>query len=500
MYKLFHTKRGIWLFVIGILLFAAVVFGVTYAYFLPLVQGDAETPVDVTGEALDNMTFDEGDAINIVMTQENFGKNDGNLTDTSYPTATLYPSGGSASDQYYLFLAIEYNDYIYTTGDAETPELILTITKPDGTELTQIDGLTHVTSGGVSGFDVTTKTGIFTVAQEYAIESGSDAEIVQRWEATLSLINLDTDQNDNSEKTFTAKIIMQAEDTMSVGPICYGEPMAQCMTTYSSLVPTLIKHTPELANGAADNNYRFSGSNEVVNNNYVCFGFYGTPCPANNLYRIIGIYDMEGEYKVKLIKNASVGNRYWDVESSIWEGANTSSESISDDADINQYLNTSFYNGFSENYRNMISSEKYFVGLLYSPQDYVARVLYNNEISAKTINEYNIGLMYASDYAFGTLKSYWNTDGYDYGIDVVKNNNWLYFGITEWTIISQNTSRHVVYIMSGGYISTPAVNNYIASRPVFYLDPSVMITDGIGTASDPFLLEMPTVPEGEVTP
>lgn len=56
-------------------------------------------------------------------------------------------------------------------------------------------------------------------------------------------------------------------------------------------------HDSSLTNGAKDNSYRYAGASKSVNN-YVCFGSTESPCPADNLYRIIGVFDGQ----VKLIK------------------------------------------------------------------------------------------------------------------------------------------------------------------------------------------------------
>ena len=53
---------------------------------------------------------------------------------------------------------------------------------------------------------------------------------------------------------------------------------------------------------AGDNNYRYTGTYEEVNN-YICFGSDDEPCPEDNLYRIIGIFDGN----IKLIK-ADIAN------------------------------------------------------------------------------------------------------------------------------------------------------------------------------------------------
>ena len=57
-------------------------------------------------------------------------------------------------------------------------------------------------------------------------------------------------------------------------------------------------HDSNLTNGAGDNSYRYAGASDQVNN-YVCFGSTQSPCPADNLYRIIGVF---GD-RVKLIKS-----------------------------------------------------------------------------------------------------------------------------------------------------------------------------------------------------
>ncbi len=58
---------------------------------------------------------------------------------------------------------------------------------------------------------------------------------------------------------------------------------------------------------AGDNSYRYAGANP---NNYVCFGSDENPCPVDNLYRMIGVFDGE----IKLIKNASIGDSSWDSD------------------------------------------------------------------------------------------------------------------------------------------------------------------------------------------
>ena len=68
-------------------------------------------------------------------------------------------------------------------------------------------------------------------------------------------------------------------------------------------------HTSSLSNSARDNSFRYSGLNP---NNYVCFGTDTIPCPNDNLYQIIGVFDEQ----VKLIKSITLGDYVWDLNTS----------------------------------------------------------------------------------------------------------------------------------------------------------------------------------------
>ena len=78
-----------------------------------------------------------------------------------------------------------------------------------------------------------------------------------------------------------------------------GNNLATCITTLSnkstSSLTNIYHHDSSLANGARDNSYRYAGANP---NNFVCFCTTESPCPTDNLYRIIGVIND----KVKLIK------------------------------------------------------------------------------------------------------------------------------------------------------------------------------------------------------
>ena len=233
-------------------------------------------------------------------------------------------------------------------------------------------------------------------------------------------------------------------------------------------------HNSELTNGAGDNSYRFAGASDQVNN-YVCFGSTQSPCPENNLYRIIGVF---GD-KVKLIKSTSVGNKAWDSSN----GSNTWSTSS-----LNNYLNNEFINIFDETTKGKITDTTWKVGGFSDYRQPAAQV-YQNEINSSSSVNNKIGLMYLSDYGFAAAQSAWTTNLIDYDGAAITSANWMYLGITEWTI-SRNAddSGSTFFVRSGGSVNYYNVHNRYAVRPVFSLISSVKYASGSGSATDPILV------------
>ena len=113
-------------------------------------------------------------------------------------------------------------------------------------------------------------------------------------------------------KSFNAKLMIQKEKIPTVlSDVCTsGNNLATCITTLSNKsepsIVNIYHHTSSLANGAGDNSYRYAGASDQVNN-FVCFGSTTSPCPTDNLYRIIGVFGennhgVTGKQLVKLIK------------------------------------------------------------------------------------------------------------------------------------------------------------------------------------------------------
>ena len=205
-----NSKKQYLIIAVATLLVIAI--GFTAAYFQAQVGTGATANVTVTTKTTDLLTFSKGNDISITATQANFYSGAGNKTGTTTATATLLANNdtNSATNTYNVYLLITNNNFEYTTSPTNTPELMLTITNPNNQAVTSISGLTYTTSGGVSGFDITTKSGLIQIASDYTITSTGTK--TDTWNITVTLVNLNSDQQANTGKTFTGQIIIQKEE------------------------------------------------------------------------------------------------------------------------------------------------------------------------------------------------------------------------------------------------------------------------------------------------
>ncbi|MBP3921129.1 MAG: hypothetical protein J6D28_06165, partial [Bacilli bacterium] len=64
--------------------------------------------------------------------------------------------------------------------------------------------------------------------------------------------------------------------------------------------------------------------------------------------------------------------------------------------------------------------------------------------------------------------------------------NWLFKGITEWSLSANSYYRNGVWSVSGtGYFDYNRPYNALGARPAFYLKSSIQLS-GSGTISDPY--------------
>lgn len=206
-----NKKTKTTLLIIYILAIFSMVTSATMAFFTYINVSNVSPVINSeTATILDWLTFDVGKPIYILANDYNFGKDMGSLTSDMNASATLkVESDGSVTKTYYynLKLEIENNEFIYTTPE-EKAELLITVIDPNGEELTEIPGLEYVESQGYKGFDITTKSGDFYIAQNYKISTNS--LVKHNWQVKVILVNLDTNQYMNIGNDFSGVLKMES--------------------------------------------------------------------------------------------------------------------------------------------------------------------------------------------------------------------------------------------------------------------------------------------------
>ena len=548
-------KKKVKLFsAIALVALALLVVGATYAYFQNQYGSASNADVKVTTYTTDALTFETGDAINISADQETFAEGKGNRTGSTFARATLQANNktNTATAKYNVYLNIENNTFTYTkTG---TPELILQVVdKTSGNPVTSITGLDYVTvkdgkNTSISGFDITTKNGLIALFSNKEISASP--KTVEEYTVTITLVNHNFDQNNNTGKNLSGKLIIQKEKMITnISDVAKsGDNLVTVLETLGtkgdSSLTGLYHHDANLTNGAGDNSYRFAGANP---NNYVCFGSDETTCPSENLYRIIGVID--GKVKLILADGATTDmlgtnegyvNTYQAARgrySSYYKGkgdltkigsyewnstrTNTWSTSTTNTKNLNtNYL--TYLDSKNTKWKTMIDDTTWYVGGMTRANGIGinAKTAYDYEVGANkdatTTVTSKIGLMYLSEYYYGATPDYWMLPGFDtngswnsdhtvwsandYGKAI--NDNWLYTGLYEWTISrrSDDSNRAFVVAIGGGYSGVGGVTvvdrgivgyeSGQAMRPSFSLSSSIKFTSGEGTAVNPIRINL----------
>ena len=517
-----NKKQAIILSVIASIVLLVLIVGATYAYFQASGGTGTSANLRVTTYTTDVFNFEVGNDISIYADATSFASGKGNAVGSTFAKAILTANNktNTAAEHYYLYLNISNNTFLYTQNE-NIPELLLTITDAGGNAVTDITSLAYktVTDGkgaSISGYDITNKSGLITLFNNKEITASPTK--TDEWNITVTLVNYDKDQSNNAGKNFTAKLMIQKEEYKL--PTLAEYVKSQYTGTQGE--NSLYYHNSSLTKGAGDNSYRYAGASDQVNN-FVCFGSTETPCPTDNLYRIIGVIDG----KVKLIKydyatsallgtdgdyngSRTPGSTYKGSLTSI----NTYSWNYKNDTSINNgygsnewstsllnkiNLNTNFINNIGSTWANKIATTTWKVGgnTFDNIGSSVPSIVYQNEIvspSENTTSDAKIGLMYASDYGFAASPSAWTKTLYDYdGNDAkgtsIKTINWMYMGYYDWMISRRSDhSDDAFRVDYDGYVDNDLVSNDRGVRPSFNLSSSITYVSGSGSAVDPILI------------
>ena len=528
-----RTISLVLIFILILITIALLIGKFTYSYLAPTIDDDVEGAGEVTASG-DTIIFTKGNTLSLNANADNFKTGGSNLTATTNPKVKLMASSKteSASSKYFAGIIIKNNTYNYTTTDKK-PEVILTVKDENGNIVeSSADNLKFVTvNNNLKGFDITGVNGAFNIVTDHIIATSSNkSEVIHTWTFTLTFVNLGTDQSNNENSTLNIDVVLQKDKIpTTIADFCgNGDNLGNCIVNYYNGLNTasnIYYHDANLTNGAGDNSYRYAGASEAVNN-YVCFGSNVTPCPTDNLYRIIGVF---GD-KVKLIKSdyatstllgadgdyskmytangwdnsAYKGNNLANIAGYTWNyknnttinsgwGSNTWSTSLLNKTNLNK----NFIANIGADWAAKIADTTWKVGgnTWANIGTQPAKTAYQNEIvnpvttnttDNATTYSAKVGLMYASDYGFAAAPSAWTTQLNSYNDEDIKNVNWMYMGLAEWTISrSADNAYNAFRVHNTGGVTHTSADFALALRPVFYLSSSVNYVSGSGTATDP---------------
>ena len=387
------------------------------------------------------------------------------------------------------------------------------------------------TSAGSGNYEMTTRSEWPTEGYVFNVnlskcENGSELS----WDNENKKVLMSGNKSDKCYVYFDVYVKPTIANTCSS-----GKNLATCIKTFGdkgSSVSNIYYHDSSLTNGAGDNSYRYAGASDAVNN-YICFGSTQSPCPADNLYRIIGVFGdrvkliksdyatstllgADGDYKQAYTAtgNASSnykGNNLANIAAYTWNyknnttinsgyGSNTWSTSLLNKTN----LNTNFITNIGADWAAKIADTTWKVGgnTGANIQSQPAKTAYQNEIvSPVTTNttdnatDYSakVGLMYVSDYMYAAPQDKWTLVGYNSDASkdyrAATSVNWMYMGLWEWTISRYaDLAFYVFYVYYTGFVLNSNAFNAYGVRPVFYLSSSVNYASGSGTAADPILV------------
>lgn len=285
---------------------------------------------------------------------------------------------------------------------------------------------------------------------------------------------------------------------------------------YETVTNSGVDYQYNTVNSLMDDNYgniRYYGANP---NNYVyfnCDDYSNQSSSTCEVWRIIGVFNNGNlTHQIKIIRNESIGT-YQIVEAGN-EGISTffesnlsyllNNETVSGEATYwsrtlgTCNLNANYKCDFSKSglkndeTRNLIySTVGYEFSLLYG--DLYLNEVYENEVANTGINDFNISLMYESDYGFAADLRNCSIPLITFSNRICGSNDWLFLGENEWilgaTIQTDGTFKENI-VHNAGAITQLDISSEANVRPTLYLKTEQTIKSGTGTLADPYQLRV----------
>ena len=525
--------------IIGILLFIGVIAGLTYAY----ISWTSESVNKVVSSKCFNVLYDKGSDIsgNIKPSADYTGGISATVKMDMDSSCNI-----NAKGKIYITTNDTTSENLYTEG-------ILNYQVLKNGNVTALKGT--ITSSGVITLDVgflnsnteatTTYTVYIWVNGEYVTNehinssySGSiKSEALQTTEerpGTLikHITNLYVNGNPTliTQETSNDSYYYSWQDTEQTwGLMNDGLKIDNTLDATTTGLATTVTDTTALTTGT-EGNIRYFGPSDSVNN-YIyfnCSDYSNQSDSTCEKWRIIGIVDG----KVKIIRNEYIDKIAWDQDKNQDENLTTYSNNW-ETSSLQEFLNGLYYDrgttisldyysnfdgsivttlnlekiGITKATRinNLISNSTWYLGGYETTEGLYPNDIYNYERrnivgttittgNPFTINE-NIGLMYASDFGYGTDLTKCNDDIYNYDSTTnsyaCRSNNWLFNDFT-WLLNNAKYIGSVMYVQGSGRVYRFNSNHYLFDvYPVLYLNSELVIESGHkGTSLDPYRISV----------
>ncbi len=240
---------------------------------------------------------------------------------------------------------------------------------------------------------------------------------------------------------------------------------------------------------------RYIGTYSQIKNNYICFGTSNiSTCTSDKdkyMYRIIGIQEQDDDLvelkanQLKIIKATPVKESS-SVKAIAW-ATNFSSDIDWDNASntVRPYLNTTFLSTIDTAWKGIISNPKWYIG---DDKQATSTTGITNEKKKQTTGNYQVGLMYASDY-YNSWSYGSNTNSWLHIIRGTSSSS-TYSSQYEWTMTRYGRDGYYYLawnVYTGGTLDHDIVDLTRAVRPVFYLSSNIKLS-GEGTETSPFII------------
>lgn len=218
-----NKKNTILLTVIAVATLLVAVVGATFAYFTAQGGKSAQADVTVKTGTAASTSFGTWDAIAIYADQTTFAQDAGDATGSSTgevswtapgATQTYTPTEAERSMCYTATLQITKNTFVVSsTNTTGLPELVFKAemghmtgegkTKQFTSEKVVINDLDITTTK--TNIQIPTAAGETTYVHKLVADAG--ATVTDAWKLTVTLKNLDVDQNDNTGKEFVGAVV-----------------------------------------------------------------------------------------------------------------------------------------------------------------------------------------------------------------------------------------------------------------------------------------------------